>query len=91
MDEGKLLHMVARLVSACVGALILSAASVGSADVVAPPASPVDAAAKTALDTVSRTLPFQPTVILCPPMRILRPSDIPVPKPTKGLGLSFQW
>jgi hypothetical protein len=83
--------MVVRLLSACVGALVLSAAPLAWADGVAPPPSPVDVATKTALDSLSRTLPFQPKVILCPPMRILRPSDIPVPKPTKGLGLSFQW
>jgi hypothetical protein len=83
--------MVARLLSVCVGALVLLAAPLARADGVTPPASPVDAATKTALETVAKTLPFQPKVILCPPMHILRPSDIPVPKATKGLGLSFQW
>jgi len=40
-------------------------------------------------------MPFGPSpaprVVLFPVMRIVRPADIPPPKPTKGLALVFDW
>jgi hypothetical protein len=32
-----------------------------------------------------------PRVVLFPPFKVARPSDIPLPKPTKGLALAFDW
>jgi hypothetical protein len=56
---------------------------------------PVEAAPGAPLLQPMRIQPFGPSpaprVVLFPPMRIARPSDIPPPKPTKGLALTFDW
>jgi len=32
-----------------------------------------------------------PRLVLFPCMQVTRPADVPPPKPTKGLGLAFDW
>ncbi len=54
-----------------------------------PPAWALEALAPGRIATLG---PFPPArVILFPVIRVVRPADIPPPKPTKGLGLAFDW
>jgi hypothetical protein len=56
---------------------------------------PLEAPPTNAPVAAARITPFGPSpaprIVLFPVMRVTRPSDIPPPKPTKGLGLVFDW
>jgi hypothetical protein len=54
-----------------------------------PPAWALEAMAPGRITTLGPLPPAR--VILFPSIRLVRPADIPPPKPTKGLGLAFDW
>ncbi len=80
------------------GLIAVTSASLARAD--APPAALFTATESASAPAVglmqsARVTPFGPSpaprVVLFPVMRVVRPTDIPPPKPTKGLALVFDW